>query len=75
MRYWKRLDLGGNTTTVESYSHNADILGAIEISDIEFNAFLASLPPPATTDWKALWQAATTVSGKMAIIAKLLRLE
>lgn len=45
MRYWKRIDENGNTTTVESYSHDLDIKGAIEISEAEFNEFIASLPP------------------------------
>lgn len=44
MRYWKRIDSEGNTTTVESYSHNLDVEGAIEISKQEFDNYLASLP-------------------------------
>lgn len=44
MRYWKRVDSQGKTTTVESYSHNIPIEGAIEISEAEFNLFIASLP-------------------------------
>lgn len=47
MRYWKRIDSGWNTTTVENYSHDLDILGAIEISKKEFDAFIASLPQPS----------------------------
>jgi hypothetical protein len=45
MRYWKRVDSQGNTTTVESYSHDLDIKGAIEIGEAEFDACIASLPP------------------------------
>jgi len=44
MRYWKRVDSKGETTAVESYSHDLDIDGAIEINEKEFNAFIASLP-------------------------------
>ncbi len=44
MRYWKRVDNNGKTITVESYSHNSEIEGAIEITKIEFDAFIASLP-------------------------------
>lgn len=44
MRYWKRLNSDGSTRTVESYSHDLDIEGGTEISEQEFNAFLASLP-------------------------------
>jgi len=46
MRYWKRVDKKGNTTTVESYSHDLDVEGAIEISKDEYDAYIASLPPP-----------------------------
>ena len=46
MRYWKRINKDSKTTTVESYSHNLDIKGAIEISESEFNDYLNSLPPP-----------------------------
>ena len=53
MRYWKRVDATGNTTTVESYSHDLPIEGAIEITEAEFNAYLASLPviPPPDNDY------------------------
>ena len=44
MRYWKRIDTEGNTTTVESYSHALDIDGAIEITKEEFDEYIASLP-------------------------------
>ena len=46
MRYWKRIDAQGKTTTVESYSHDLDIEGAIEINEQEFNDYLSSLPEP-----------------------------
>lgn len=44
MRYWKRVDEKGKTTTVESYSHGLDIEGAIEIDQAEYQAFIDSLP-------------------------------
>jgi len=44
MRYWKRTDTIGNTTTVESYSHDMEIEGAIEINRIEYEDFIMSLP-------------------------------
>ncbi len=46
MRYWKRVDKDGNTTTVESYSHNLDVEGALEITKEECGEFIASLPKP-----------------------------
>ena len=51
MKYWKRVDKDGKTTTVESYSHDLDIKGAIEITEIEFKSHIGALPiitlPPA----------------------------
>jgi len=41
MRYWKRINLDGTIRTVESYSHNLDIEGAIEITKDEFDAYIA----------------------------------
>jgi hypothetical protein len=75
MRYWKRVDSTGKTTTVESYSHNLDIPGAVEISKDEFDAFIASLPqvdPMAAV--KAEWKAAATVDDKLKVLAKVLGL-
>lgn len=46
MRYWKRVDVSGKTTTVESYSHDLDVEGALEITEPEFDEFIASLPIP-----------------------------
>ena len=46
MRYYKRIDSTGKTTTVESYSHDLDIGGAVEIDKTEFDAYLSSLPKP-----------------------------
>jgi len=44
MRYFKRVNEFGDITTVESYSHEADVPEAIEISEEEFNDFINSLP-------------------------------
>ena len=44
MRYWKRLNIDGTTRTVESYSHNLEVGGAVEIPKQEFDAFVASMP-------------------------------
>lgn len=45
MRYWKRTDTDGNTTTVESYNHDDDVDGAIEIDRAEHDGFVSSLKP------------------------------
>ena len=47
MKYWKRIDSEGGTATVESYSHDLNIDGAIEITEQEYNDYLVSLPPPS----------------------------
>jgi len=44
MRYWKRENEEGEITTVESYSLDCNIEGAIEIDKPEFDAYIASLP-------------------------------
>ena len=49
MRYYKRIDQNGKTTAVESYSHNLDVAGAIEINQAEYDAYLSSLPIPIST--------------------------
>ena len=49
MKYWKRLDQNGKTTTVESYSHDLYVTGAIEIDKTEFDAYLSSLPITVST--------------------------
>ena len=50
MRYWKRVDKDGETTTVESYSHDLNVEGAEEIDKDEFDAYIAicesKIPPP-----------------------------
>lgn len=44
MKYWKRVDTQGKTTTVESYSHDLDVEGALEIDKAEFDDFINSMP-------------------------------
>lgn len=44
--YYKRIDKDGNTTTVEGYSHNAPVKGAIPITKAEFDDFINSRPVP-----------------------------
>ncbi len=44
MKYYKRIDTNGNTTTVESYSHSLKIKGAVGITKEEFDEFITSLP-------------------------------
>ncbi len=46
MRYYKRVNSNGETTTVESYSHDLKIEGAIEITKQEFDDFIKTLPIP-----------------------------
>ena len=46
MKYFKRIDKDKKTVTVESYSHVANVDGALEITEGEYNAYLATLPPP-----------------------------
>ena len=56
MRYYKRVNTEGETTTVESYSHNLKVKGAVEITKAEYDAFIASLPvvePEPVMDYKA----------------------
>lgn len=45
LKYWKRVDAQGATTTVEGYSHGLPVEGAIEIDQAEYQAFIDALPP------------------------------
>ena len=45
MRYWKRVK-DGVTTTVENYSHDLEVEGAVEIDKAEYEDFINSLPKP-----------------------------
>lgn len=75
MKYYKRVDAQGKTTTVESYSHNSPVAGAVEIDQAEYDAFIASLPPaPPPPDWPALYAAASTDSNRLKIVAQKLGL-
>lgn len=76
MRYWKRVNADGSTRTIENYSHDLNIVNAVEIDEAEFKAYLASLPPPPPLiDWKAKWLAAITAADKLKVLSQRLGLE
>jgi len=61
-RYWARFDDDGNIRTVESYSHDLDVVGAIEITEADFDGYLETLPEPEAlpslqAEIEALWKA------------------
>ena len=60
---------------MESYSHDLEVEGAIEITEQDFNEHLASLPAPVKVDHKAMWATATTQAQKLSVLAKVLNLE
>jgi len=57
MNYYKRINTNRETTTVESYSHDLPIPGATHIDQTEFDAYIASLPPPINLDYQTRQQA------------------
>ena len=44
MRYWQRLNKDGSINTVESYSHDLDVEGAVEITEKRYLTFIKKLP-------------------------------
>lgn len=46
MEYWKKLNPDGSISSVESHSYPHTVPGAIQITKSEYDAFIASLPPP-----------------------------
>lgn len=46
MKYYKRVDTNGKTTTVEAYSHDSPVKDAEPITQGEFESYLATLPQP-----------------------------
>lgn len=46
MKYYKRVNKSGIITTVESYSHDLPVEGAIEINKSAYDHFIARLPKP-----------------------------
>jgi hypothetical protein len=71
MRYYKRIGSGGETTTVESYSHDGEVPGAIEINQSEFDDFMASLPPSLPpVDWAAEWKKAKSMNEQINLLAR-----
>lgn len=78
MRYWKRLNQDGTANTVESYSHDREIAGAVEISQDEFNDILvdyARITASVQPDWAKEWQSASGLEAKLAALARYLGLE
>ena len=75
MKYYKRVNAAGKTMTVESYSHDADVPGALEITQEEFESFMDSLPPPPIPpDFKSLYSRAETDRERIDVLAKKLGL-
>lgn len=71
MKYYKRVDGQDKTTTVESYSHDAPVVGAVEISKAEYDAFIAALPPaPPPVDWGGLYLTAKSDRERVDILAR-----
>lgn len=76
MKYYKRIDRDGNTTTVESYNHDKPVKGALPISKAEFEAFIASLPTSEPSpDYKKLYNEAATDKARLDVIAKVTGLQ
>jgi len=69
MRYWKRTD-NGTTLTVESYSHDLEVSGAIEISKEEFDAYIASLPIPEPKPTRDYGKEIDELKGKVSALEK-----
>lgn len=44
MEYWKKLNLDGTISTVESCSYSHEMPDAIQIAKEEYDTFIASLP-------------------------------
>lgn len=65
MRYWKRIDGTGKTTTVEGYSFDAKIPGAIEITKQEYDSYIASLPVPAPSTPRDIVKEFDTLKDKL----------
>lgn len=65
MRYWKRLK-DGKTNTVESYSHDLDVEGAIAISQMEFKNYIDSLPKPKLVPMRELVAEIDDLKAKVA---------
>ena len=70
MKYYKRINIDGTIKTVESYSHDKPIKGAIEIFQAEFGEFLVSLPAPII---KPIRDLATEIDDLKARIVELER--
>jgi hypothetical protein len=47
MRYWKRLKPDSTVSTIEAYSHDLEIPGAVEIDEAEYNTLEKRLTDPS----------------------------
>jgi len=74
MRYWKKVK-DGKTITVESYSHNLDIKGAIEITEAEFNQFIDSLPKPMPVPVRDLFGEIDEMKAQLKVIEPKVKLD
>ena len=75
MRYWKRIK-NDVVTTVENYSHDSPIDGAIEVTKEEFDILVVLLAKPKINiDWKDRWSKAKDITEKLDVIAEKLSLK
>lgn len=70
MRYWARKDKAGKITTVESYSHDLEVEGAIEITKEEYDAYIASLPVVEPEPVRDLAKEIDEIKARMAALEK-----
>jgi len=70
MRYWKRINENKEITTVESYSHALEVEGAVEITEIEYDNFIASLPKPIIQPTRDLAAEIDELKAKMVVLEK-----
>ena len=68
MKYYKRIDNKNLTTTVESYSFDAPIQGAVEIDKAEFDDFITKLPPPPPKEKSALELRVEVLESELTIL-------
>ena len=74
MKYWKRVNNKGETTTVESYSHDKNIDDAIEITNDEYIDYISKLPIKKPKDFKDVYSKAKDDIERLQIIAQKLDL-
>ena len=74
MKYWKRVNDKGETTTVESYSYDKNIDGALEITNDEYIDYISKLPIKKPKDYKDVYSKAKDDIERLNIIAQKLEL-